>query len=154
MKVLEIYTDGSCDNVKSKAGGYAFIYKTFGDEFIYGFGNEINTTSNRMELLAVIKALETLENKNLDRISDLSIIIYTDSMYVLNSMEKWIHAWYQKGFVGIKNEDLMKELYSHVKKFDNINFKHVKAHAGGIYPFNDWVDEKAREQMMIAKNTR
>ena len=82
-----------------------------------------HTTNNRMELMAVIAALQMLTRTNLD------IIIYTDSAYIVNSVEKkWLFGWVKKGFAGKKNEDLWRMFLQEYKKHQ-IKFVWVKGHA-------------------------
>lgn len=93
------------------------------------------TTNNRMELLAVIKALEAMKRK------DVVIELYTDSKYVCDAIEKkWVFGWQKKGFKGKANPDLWArflELYPHFK----IRFHWLKGHAG--HPENERCDELA-----------
>lgn len=82
------------------------------------------TTNNRMELLAVIVALEHLKRENLE------VTIYSDSQYVVNSVEKkWVFGWVKKGFKGKKNEDLWRR-YLLVHEKHKIKMVWVKGHAG------------------------
>jgi ribonuclease HI len=82
-----------------------------------------HTTNNRMELMAVIAALQLLKRDGLD------ITIYTDSAYIVNSVEKkWLFGWVKKNFAGKKNADLWKAFLEHYKK-NNIKFVWVKGHA-------------------------
>jgi ribonuclease HI len=82
-----------------------------------------HTTNNRMELLAVIVALESIKVQNCD------VQIYTDSKYVVEAVEKrWVFAWQKKGFVGKKNPDLWRK-YLVLQKLHNIKFNWVKGHA-------------------------
>src|ERR1700759_2394175 len=94
------------------------------------------TTNNRMELMAVIAALKSLTKQN------LSLSIFTDSQYVLNSVEKkWLDAWIKTDFKGgKKNKDLWME-YHHLAKNYSVKFFWVKGHAENIY--NNRCDELA-----------
>jgi ribonuclease HI len=94
------------------------------------------TTNNRMELMAVIAALQALTKKN------ISLTIYTDSQYVLNSVQKkWLDNWVRTDFRGgKKNKDLWMQYY-HLAKDYTINFVWVKGHAENI--FNNRCDELA-----------
>lgn len=118
---LIIYTDGAARG-NPGPGGYGIVMKwgAVVKEFAQGYRR---TTNNRMELLAVIVAL-----KNLTR-DGLNIIIYTDSSYVVNAVEKgWLFGWVKKGFKDKKNVDLWKEFLIYYKKH-NIKFQWVKGHA-------------------------
>ena len=82
-----------------------------------------HTTNNRMELMAVIAALELLKRDGLD------IVIYSDSAYVVNSVEKkWVFGWEKKGYAGKKNADLWARFLTFYKRH-RIRFVWVKGHA-------------------------
>ena len=118
---LIIYTDGAARG-NPGPGGYGIVLK---------WGNTIKelsqgyrmTTNNRMELLAVVVALQSLKREG------VNAIIYTDSSYVVNSVEKgWVFGWVKTGFKGKKNADLWKLFLQEYKKH-NIKFQWVKGHA-------------------------
>ena len=119
---ITIYTDGSSMG-NPGAGGYGVV-------LISGnYRKELSqcyrfTTNNRMELLAVIVALETL------KIPESTVTIYTDSQYVVNSVEKgWVFAWEKKKFAGKKNPDLWQRFLK-VYRQHTVQFQWVKGHAG------------------------
>jgi ribonuclease HI len=121
MSQLIIYTDGSSRG-NPGPGGYGIVMQ---------WGNTVKeisqgyrlTTNNRMELMAVIVALESLTRTGLD------IVIYTDSSYVVNSIEKkWVFGWVKKNFEGKKNADLWMRFLPLYKKH-NIKMVWVKGHA-------------------------
>lgn len=88
-----------------------------------------------MELIAVIVALESLKRQALD------VVIYSDSSYVVNAVEKgWLKAWLQKGFAGKKNEDLWRR-YAAVAQTQRVRFQWVRGHANN--PYNNRCDELA-----------
>lgn len=121
MSELVIYTDGSARGNPGN-GGYGAVLHYGGaiKEISQGFKH---TTNNRMELMAVIEALKLLKRENLD------ITIYTDSAYVVNSVEKkWVFGWVKKGFEGKKNPDLWRQFLTEYKKH-KIKFVWVKGHA-------------------------
>lgn len=130
---IEIYTDGAARGNPGR-GGYGAVLK-FNEhrkELSEGFRM---TTNNRMELLAVIKALEALTKPDLD------ITIYSDSKYVIDSVEKkWVFGWVKKNFKGKKNADLWMQFLD-LYKLHNISFIWVKGHAGN--PENERCDELA-----------
>lgn len=133
-KKLVIYTDGAARGNPGPGGyGVVMMYGNHRKELSAGYRH---TTNNRMELLAVIKALRAL-NKN-----DLPVTIYTDSQYVVNSVEKgWLKNWIATGFRGgKKNKDLWLE-YHHLAKNFSVKFKWVKGHADN--PHNNRCDELA-----------
>src|SRR6266446_337638 len=88
-EVVRIYTDGACKG-NPGPGGWGAVLQTDGEEKEL-FGGEPHTTNNRMELTAVIRALESLT-----RPSDVDL--YTDSKYVKNGIETWIHEWKKNGW--------------------------------------------------------
>ena len=130
---IEIYTDGSSKG-NPGPGGYGIIMR-YGDkekEYSEGFRK---TTNNRMELLAVIKALEKLKRY------DIPITIYSDSKYVIDSITKgWVFNWEKTNFKGKKNEDLWKKYLQLHKKF-NIEYTWVKGHNN--HPENERCDQLA-----------
>lgn len=127
--MIKVYTDGAYSPSRDM-GGYAFVVLE-NDVKIYSyFFNEENTTNNRMEITAVIKALYWLEE---NKKSSEDIVIYTDSMYVIGSMTK---NWKRN-----KNIDLFDELDQIYNKFKSILFMHVKGHSGDKY--NELCDKLA-----------
>lgn len=141
-KSIQIYTDGSCLGNPGR-GGWAY-YSIEEKHEIYGQSFVENTTNNKMELMAVIKALEYLN------ITPANVQIFTDSMYVKNGIETWIKNWKSNGWKSaskqpVKNSDLWMTLDSLVenrKKYGSLEFIHVKAHSGDMY--NEIVDKLAR----------
>jgi ribonuclease HI len=131
---LIIYTDGSSRG-NPGPGGYGAILMWGEKRKELSEGYRL-TTNNRMELLAVIKALESLTKKN------ISLTIHTDSQYVVNSVQKkWLDNWVRTDFRGgKKNKDLWLHFYKLSKDF-SIKFKWVKGHADN--PFNNRCDELA-----------
>ena len=131
--MIEIFTDGASSG-NPGPGGYGVILRSgkHYKELSEGFRK---TTNNRMELLAVIKGLEALKNLKED------VTIYSDSKYVIDSIEKrWLQGWVKKGFAGKKNKDLWLR-YLEVSKLHNIKFIWVRGHAG--HPENERCDELA-----------
>ncbi len=121
MSHLTIYTDGSARG-NPGPGGYGAVlhWGATIKEISQGYKH---TTNNRMELMAVIAALQLLKRDNLD------ITIYTDSAYIVNSVEKgWVFGWVKKNFAGKKNADLWKAFLECYKK-NKIKFIWVKGHA-------------------------
>ena len=127
---IEIFTDGSSKG-NPGPGGYGIVMR-YGDntkEYSEGFRR---TTNNRMELLAVIRALDKLKRY------DIPVIVYSDSKYVIDSIEKgWVFNWVKTGFRGKKNEDLWRRYLDLHSKFD-IEYSWVKGHAG--HPENERCD--------------
>lgn len=125
LKQVKIYTDGACRK-NPGPGGWAAILLS-GEHKKEIFGNESNTTNNRMELTAVIQALSALKEK-------CDVIVYSDSQYVINAFVlDWINKWRINGWrIGtkeLKNDDLWKTLYDLSRKHE-IEWTWVKGHAG------------------------
>lgn len=122
---IQIYTDGACKGNPGPGGWGAFL--SFGDHEKKLFGGEQLTTNNRMELSAVIYALEALKRR-------CEIQLYTDSSYVQKGITEWIVGWKQRGWrtadkKPVKNDDLWKKLDSLVAQHQ-IEWIWVKGHAG------------------------
>ncbi len=119
---VNIFTDGSSRGNPGPGGyGIVMVSAKHRKEMSAGFRN---TTNNRMELLAVIVALESL------KMNGLHIHIYTDSKYVCESVEKkWVFGWEKKDFKGKKNADLWKRFLTLYPK-NHISFRWIKGHAG------------------------
>lgn len=140
MPNVEIYTDGACSG-NPGAGGWGVILRCNGVEKELSGGCS-DTTNNRMELTAVIKALSAL-TKSCD------VVIYTDSRYVMDGVTKWLPNWQTNGWrtankkTPVKNIDLWQMLESLLKKHQ-IKWVWVKGHNG--HSENERVDELARSQ--------
>ena len=141
---IHLYTDGSAKGNPGKGGlGIVLISGKHYKEISQGFRH---TTNNRMELLAVIVGLETL-NK------DKSLVeVFSDSKYVVDAVEKkWVFSWEKKNFIGKKNSDLWKRFLIIYRKH-KVSFNWVKGHAGQVE--NEKCDTLAveaseNEQLMI-----
>lgn len=133
MKII-IYTDGSALG-NPGAGGYGIVLETEDKRNRKEmFGGFKRTTNNRMELLAVIVALETLKKHS-------EVIVFSDSKYVVDSVSKgWVLNWEKKGFKKRVNVDLWKRFLEIYKKH-KVTFQWVKGHAGNIE--NEKADELA-----------
>ena len=136
--MIKIYTDGSCLSNPGD-GGWAAIISING-EIKEISGSEKNTTNNRMELLAPIRALKEMKQSDL-------IEIYTDSQYVKLGITEWINTWVVNNWKtskkeDVKNKDLWIELYNLNKSLD-VKWNWVKAHAGN--PMNEEVDLLAKK---------
>ena len=136
--MIKIYTDGSCLNNPGN-GGWAAIINNGGD-ILRISGSERNTTNNKMELMAPIRALQKISQ-------DEQVEIYTDSKYVKLGITEWIHKWIKNNWLTskkepVKNKELWVELYNLTKSLE-INWIWVKAHAGN--PLNEEVDLLAKK---------
>ncbi|VVE20678.1 Ribonuclease HI [Pandoraea iniqua] len=125
MPQVDIYTDGACKGNPGPGGWGALLVA--GKHRKELFGGEANTTNNRMELLAVIRALEALNKP-------CQVVLHTDSQYVQKGISEWIHGWKARGWKTaakepVKNADLWQELDAVSQKHD-IEWRWVKGHAG------------------------
>ncbi len=140
MKKVNIYTDGACSGNPGK-GGYCAIL-IYGDieKVVSGFEND--TTNNRMELLAVIKGLETLKEP-------CEVNLYSDSNYVVEAFNQgWIDSWVTSGWKTaskkeVKNIDLWQKLLGFIA-VHKVSFIKVKGHSD--IPYNNRCDKIAVEQ--------
>lgn len=131
---IQLYTDGSSRGNPGRGGyGAILLFGPHRKELSQGFRH---TTNNRMELWAVIAGLEAIKN------NELPVTVYSDSQYVVNSVEKgWLKNWIKSDFKGgKKNKDLWKHYHEIAKDF-TINFVWVKGHANN--PLNNRCDELA-----------
>ena len=121
---IDIYTDGSSRGNPGPGGyGIVMISGEYRKELAQGFRL---TTNNRMELLAVIIALEQIKDKGHD------VLVTSDSKYVVDSVVKgWLFNWKKKSFKGKKNTDLWKRFLK-IYSSHNIKFKWVKGHNNNI----------------------
>ncbi len=135
--MIEIYTDGACSG-NPGPGGWGVLLR-IGDAETELCGGEPATTNNRMELLAVIEALQSLAQPVTAR-------VYTDSQYVQKGISEWIHSWKRRGWKTagkepVKNEDLWRRLDS-LASGHTIEWHWVRGHNG--HPENERVDALAR----------
>ena len=124
-KTVSLYTDGACKGNPGK-GGWGVLMR-YGSHEKELFGGEAHTTNNRMELTAIIQGLAALKRP-------CAVVIYTDSQYVKNGMEKWIHGWKKNGWKTaskqpVKNEDLWQQL-DRLAAQHQIQWQWVRGHAG------------------------
>jgi len=121
---IYIYTDGAAKGNPGPGGyGTVLIFGNHRKELSQGY---VETTNNRMELLAVIAGLEALTTKK------FSVAIYSDSKYVVDAINKgWLNKWVKTGFKKKKNVDLWQRFLPLQKKYI-LNFNWIKGHAGHI----------------------
>jgi ribonuclease HI len=136
--VIEIYTDGACRGNPGPGGWGALLL--MGEHEKELSGAEVLTTNNRMELTAVIKALEALKRPVVAR-------IYTDSQYVRRGITEWLSAWKARNWrtadkKPVKNQDLWERL-EQVSAVHQLQWQWVPGHAG--VPGNERVDRLANE---------
>ncbi len=137
MKQVTIYTDGACSGNPGPGGwGAVLIYGAKEKEIC---GGEANTTNNRMELMAAIKALRHLKEP-------CRVTLHTDSKYVQQGMSEWVKAWQARGWKTadkkpVKNVDLWQALLKETERHE-MHWKWVKGHADNGY--NNRADALAR----------
>lgn len=137
MKNIKIYTDGSCKVHTTKQGGWAYIILENDKIISENLGYENDTTSNRMEMLAVIKSLHECYEIHYDK----KIELMSDSKLIVNGFE-WISSWKSNGWITstndpVKNRDLWEEIDS-LNEYLMIDIKWVKGHEND--QFNNFVD--------------
>ncbi len=123
--VVEIFTDGACSGNPGPGGWGALL--RYGRKERELFGGEPASTNNRMELTAVIRALDTLTRP-------MTVHVHTDSTYVMQGITKWIHGWKKNGWrtsakEPVKNADLWQVLELSVSRHE-VKWHWVKGHAG------------------------
>jgi ribonuclease HI len=134
---VTIYTDGACSGNPGPGGWGALLL--YGEKEKELYGGEGETTNNRMELMAAIKALEALKGS-------CEVALYTDSNYVRNGISQWIHDWKKRGWKTadkkpVKNVDLWQQLDEATQRH-SIAWHWVKGHSG--HPQNERADALAR----------
>ena len=135
-ETVEIFTDGACRG-NPGPGGWGAILRAHGREKEL-FGREAATTNNRMELTAVIRALEALKRPS-------HVRLYTDSQYVQKGISEWIHTWKRKAWrtadkKPVKNEDLWRRLDELAAQHE-VEWHWVRGHDG--HPENERADKLA-----------
>ena len=135
---VKIFTDGACSG-NPGPGGWGAVLQFAGTEKELS-GGETNTTNNRMELMAAIRALEMLTKP-------VSVDLYTDSIYVRDGITKWIHGWKKNGWKNaskksVKNEALWRRLEKAASSH-SIQWHWIKGHAGHLH--NERADALARD---------
>ncbi|MBI3630845.1 MAG: ribonuclease HI [Candidatus Sungbacteria bacterium] len=135
-KPVIIYTDGACSGNPGPGGWGALLI--YGDKEKELSGGERETTNNRMELMAAIRALEALK-------SPCDIDLYTDSNYLRHGIMEWIHGWKKNGWKTadkkpVKNVDLWQALDEQARRH-KVTWHWVKGHSGDAH--NDRVDALA-----------
>jgi ribonuclease HI len=138
MSIVEIYTDGACRGNPGPGGWAALL--SFGETEKELAGAEALTTNNRMELTAVIRALEALKRPS-------EVRVLTDSEYVRKGITEWVKNWKARGWrtadrKPVKNQDLWERLDA-LSAGHRIEWKWVKGHSG--VPGNERVDQLANE---------
>jgi ribonuclease HI len=142
--IVDIYTDGACSGNPGPGGWGALL--RLGQVEKELCGGELATTNNRMEMMAVIEALQTLKRP-------VQVRVHTDSQYVQKGISEWIHGWKRRGWKTadkkpVKNEDLWRRLDT-LAAGHRIEWHWVKGHAG--HAENERADALARAGIDIAR---
>ena len=133
---VEIWTDGTCKGNPGLGGWGALLRQGKHEKALYG--GEPHTTNNRMELMAVIQALQALKRP-------CKVVVHTDSQYVQKGMNEWLANWKRRGWrtadkKPVKNADLWQQLDELVQEHE-LTWRWVRGHAGD--PGNEKADELA-----------
>ena len=148
MKKLDIYTDGACSgNGYEGIGGWACV-ATNGAKTKELSGGELNTTNNRMELIAVIKAIEYFKGSSL---KDSHLLrIFSDSAYVVNAINKrWLKKWIINGWKTSQGGPVQnRDLWEIVNKYDKeVDFQIIKVKGHDGDPLNERCDVLAKAEV-------
>ncbi|QIB67909.1 ribonuclease HI [Aminipila butyrica] len=128
MSILKIYTDGACSGNQSEknVGGWGAVLE-YGEHQKELFGGQLNTTNNRMEMMALVEALSAVKKDN------QTIEVFSDSSYLMNCFrEKWYEGWLKNNWMNsskkpVENRDLWEQLLTLIKGH-RISFYRVKGH--------------------------
>jgi ribonuclease HI len=145
QQTVDIYTDGACSGNPGPGGWGAVLRYGSHERDLYG-GEPAATTNNRMELMAPIRALETLTRPAVVR-------LHTDSTYVRDGITKWVHRWKSNGWLTstrqpVKNADLWQRLDEAAGRHE-VQWHWVKGHAG--HPENERADRLAAKGLQEAR---
>lgn len=149
MTGVTIYTDGACKGNPGPGGWGVLLQSGATEKELYG--GEPLTTNNRMELMAVIRALEALKRP-------CAVTLHVDSQYVLKGMTEWLPGWKAKGWrtaskQPVKNQELWQELDQLVNGCGHaIEWRWVRGHNGD--PGNERADELANRGVEVALGRR
>jgi ribonuclease HI len=143
VEIVTVYTDGSCEPNPGPGGWAAIILEGKEVNVLKGF--EKRSTNNRMELTAALEALRQIDPAK-------AVILYTDSQYLKNGVEKWLKDWKTRNWKrkggALLNVDLWKQI-SQVVDQRKITWRWVKGHNGN--PYNERVDRLAHQMMKNGK---
>lgn len=139
LKQIQIHTDGACLG-NPGPGGWAALLR-YGQREKELAGGEAQTTNNRMELMAAIRALEALTEP-------CDVVLHTDSQYVRKGITEWMANWLRRNWrtaagAPVKNQDLWQRLHAAAQRHQ-VDWRWVKGHSGD--PDNERVDTLARDQ--------
>lgn len=133
--MINVATDGACKG-NPGLGGWGFAVFDDDNLIAQGYGGELETTNNRMELIAFINACHHI-NDNFDK----GVVFHIDSSYVIKGATEWLRGWRAKNYKGVKNADLWKQVADLRHTWLDCEFIWVKGHSGDL--FNEKADELA-----------
>lgn len=141
--MIEVYTDGGCGYRRTSIGAWAYVMVGPDGKVTEATGTDPETTNNRMEMMAVISALQALPN-------DAEAVIYADSEYVIKGVTVWCRNWLRNGWKNsagndVINRDLWEVLIPLFKAHTAVTFKHVRGHTG--VPMNERCDQLCTSAM-------
>lgn len=144
--MIDIFTDGACSGNPGPGGWGAILRMNEKEKEL--FGGELETTNNRMEMMAVIEALKALKQP-----VTLPVRVHTDSQYVQKGISEWIHNWKRRGWKTankepVKNADLWRQL-DQLASLQKVEWIWVRGHAGHIE--NERADELARRGVELVR---
>ncbi|KQM20625.1 ribonuclease HI [Novosphingobium sp. Leaf2] len=143
MKQVDVFTDGACKGNPGPGGWGALL--RMGDHEKEMSGGEADTTNNRMEMTAAIKALNALTEP-------CDVTLHTDSKYVIDGITKWVHGWKKKGWINaskqpVRNADLWHDLIEAAGRH-KVQWQWVRGHSGHVE--NERVDKLASDAAKAA----
>jgi len=144
MKKVDVFTDGACKG-NPGPGGWGVLLR-MGQHEKEMSGGEPDTTNNRMEMMAVIKALNALTEP-------CEVTLHSDSKYVIDGITKWVHGWKKKGWINaskqpVRNADLWHDLIEAVARH-RVHWVWVRGHDGHVE--NERVDKLASDAAKAAR---
>ena len=139
LKRVEVITDGACKG-NPGPGGWGVLLRLGRHEKEMS-GHDHATTNNRMEMTAVLRALNAL-------IEPCDVVFHTDSRYVIDGMTKWIHGWKRRGWKTaagdpVKNQDLVMALEAEIERHSHVRWHWVKGHETGAQHAHKVLNDRA-----------
>ena len=143
MKVYVIYTDGSCDP-NPGVGGFGAVIEDEAGAVLEVSGRLHDTTNNRMELLAALKALEACD-------AGSKVHVITDSRYLEQGATVWYRAWVAKGWRKVVNPDMWQALLAEHGRHHDVTYEWVKGHEG--HPGNEQAHQLAEQARLYTRSS-